>query len=73
MILTDIRGYLRLNKRVTLADLATHFRCTPDAMRGMLSHWITKGKVQYIQGNPCSKGCCKVEDPTLLEFYEWVE
>ncbi len=71
MILTDIKQYLQTNNRAVLIDLARHFDVTPDAMRGMLEHWIRKGKIKHLKGNICSKGCCQSK-PADLEIYEWI-
>jgi hypothetical protein len=71
MILTELKFYLKENKRATLIDLAHHFDVTPDAVKGMLEHWIRKGKVHRLEGSRCTKGCCQ-SDPAHLEIYEWV-
>jgi hypothetical protein len=42
MILSDLRTYLQQQRRVSLADLVTHFNIDADALRGMLSKWIAK-------------------------------
>ena len=74
MILTELRNYLRDRKRATLMDIAIHFETTPDAVRGMLAHWIRKKKVRILPlDSVCSdKGCGKCS-PMSLEIYEWVE
>ncbi len=71
MILTDIKQYLQTNNRVVLIDISHHFNVTPDAMRGMLEHWIRKGKIRHLKGSFCNKGCCQ-SNPADLEIYEWV-
>jgi hypothetical protein len=72
MILTELRTYLKLNKRMPLIDIANHFDVTPDAIKGMLELWIRKAKVRRIEGTTCSKGCCKA-DPAHLTIYEWID
>ncbi|MGH8558992.1 MAG: FeoC-like transcriptional regulator [Methylococcales bacterium] len=73
MVLSEVRNYLRENRRVVLADLANRFNMDPDALRGMLQKWVSKGKVRKVSGNTgCSGGCCKC-DPATLELYEWIE
>jgi putative ferrous iron transport protein C len=72
MILTDIKKYLIEKKRAPLMDIAHHFNTTPDAIKGMLEHWIRKGSVRHLEGSSCNKGCCQC-DPASLEIYEWVE
>lgn len=73
MILAELRSYLQQKQRITLNDLVVHFQIDPDALRGMLSKWIQKGKVRLISGsNACGTSCCKC-DPLLTEIYEWVD
>lgn len=73
MILSDLRTYLKQQKRVALKDLVNHFDMDADALRGMLNKWITKGNVRRLsQETSCGTSCCKC-DPALIEFYEWVE
>ncbi len=73
MILTQLKSYLKINKRASLIDLAHHFNVTPEAMKGMLEHWIRKGKVRYLENQLCQKGCCCPTQLTHLEIYEWLE
>lgn len=73
MILSDLRNYLRENRRVALADLATHFNIDADALRGMLDKWISKGSLRKLPpGTACGGSCCKC-DPASIELYEWVD
>ena len=72
MILTDLKIYLIENQRAALIDMAHHFDIEPDALKGMLEHWIRKGKVRLLEGSRCNKGCCSQNDPTLLQIYEWM-
>jgi len=52
-------------------DMAHHLNVSPDAVKGMLEHWIAKDKVRRLEGSACNKGCCQC-DPSALEIYEWV-
>ena len=73
MILSDLRDYLRQQRRVALADLVTHFGMDADALRGMLGKWISKGKVRKLPLTAsCGTSCCQC-DTALTEIYEWVE
>jgi putative ferrous iron transport protein C len=73
MILSDLRSYLKGQKRVALKDMETRFNIDADALRGMLAKWISKGYVKKLpSGAVCSTGCCKC-DPALSELYEWIE
>ncbi|WP_299726536.1 FeoC-like transcriptional regulator [uncultured Endozoicomonas sp.] len=72
-MLIAIRDYLKEQKVCSLADLSVKFKTTPEAMRGMLSHWLRKGQV--ICESPqcftaCKKGCVSC-DPAELEIYRW--
>jgi putative ferrous iron transport protein C len=72
MILSDLRSYLKEQKRVALKDLETRFNIDADALRGMLGTWINKGYVRKLpSGTSCNSGCCKC-DPAMTELYEWV-
>ncbi len=74
MILSDIKKYLLTNKQITLGELCIHFDTEPDAMRGMLEHWIRKGKVmKHTFEESCSNGCLKCCNHDAMEIYEWVE
>jgi Mn-dependent DtxR family transcriptional regulator len=71
MILTELKSYLIEKKRAPLMDIALHFDVTPNAVKGMLEHWIRKNKVRRLEGKACNKGCCKAAS-VHLEIYEWV-
>lgn len=72
MILTDLKRYLSERRQATLVDLAYRFDVEPEALRGMLEHWIRKGKVRrHLGPGGCATGCVKC-DPRVLEFYEWI-
>jgi hypothetical protein len=72
MILSELRDYLKANRRAALIDMAHRFDTDPEALRGMLEKWVTKGRVVKLpQGTACSGGCCKC-DPATTEIYEWV-
>lgn len=73
MILSELRHYLQVNKRVTLNDLVMHFHVDADALRGMLNKWISKGKLKKSPATAnCGGSCCKC-DPLLTEIYEWTD
>lgn len=71
MILSDLRDYLIIRHRVVLNDLVIHFNMDANALRGMLSKWISKGKVRKLSAeSSCGTTCCKC-DPLMTEIYEW--
>jgi hypothetical protein len=73
MILSDLRQYLKQHSTVALIDLVNHFHVDAEALRGMLSRWISKGNVRKVsKDGACGTSCCKC-DPALTELYEWVE
>lgn len=54
-----------------MRDLALHFQVEPEAVRGMLEHWIRKGKVRRDAAcPPCGSGCCNCASD-LTEIYLW--
>ena len=74
MILSDIKKYLLTNKQITLGELCIHFDTEADAMRGMLEHWIKKGKVKkHAFEESCSNGCLKCCNRGAMEIYEWMD
>lgn len=73
MILSDIKRYLRERRQASLADIALHFDADPDAVRGMLEHWIRKGKVVRHQANASCGSSCSKCDPAGTEIYLWQE
>jgi putative ferrous iron transport protein C len=73
VILSDLRDYLKAQRRVALADIAAHFNMDADALRGMLGKWISKGKVRKLPlTDSCGTSCCQC-DTALTEIYEWVD
>ncbi len=71
MILSDLRTYLRERGQSSLQDIALHFDTDPDALRGMLDHWIRKGKVSRMTNASCASGGCTQCDPAAVEIYAW--
>mgnify|MGYP000143266632 CR=1 FL=1 len=71
MILTDIRRYLEQRGQASLGDISRHLEADPEAVRGMLEHWMRKGRVRrYPVGAACG-GCGQCEG-SGLEVYEWL-
>jgi putative ferrous iron transport protein C len=71
MILSEVRDYLRRRGQASLQDLALHFDCEPDAVRGMLEHWIRKGKVTRRLATTSCGGSCTQCLPEAVELYTW--
>ena len=70
MILSELRDYLQIRGRATIADLSARFDTEPDALRGMLQKWIGKGKVERLVSDNNCGGCCKCDDGSS-ELYLW--
>ncbi|AMO56455.1 FeoC-like transcriptional regulator [Endozoicomonas montiporae] len=70
-MLIALRDYLSSQGISSLAELSQRFNVSPDAMRGMLSHWMRKGRLVQEQSG-CSKGCVSCS-PEQLEMYRWLE
>jgi putative ferrous iron transport protein C len=70
-MLTTLKVYLSTHRAASLGELARHVGADPDAVRGMLEHWIRKGKVRRTGGARCS-GCDSCA-PADIEIYEWIE
>lgn len=73
MILSELRDYLKNQRRASINELSVHFQIDAEALRGMLGKWIGKGKIKQTKPNAaCGGGCCRC-DPLLTEMYEWVD
>ena len=72
MILTELQSYLAKKEKASMAELETHFHTDPNALRGMLTKLVHKGRVRILnlETQKCS-GCDRC-DTELFEFYEWV-
>lgn len=71
MILSDLRDYLRQRGQASLQDMALHFDADPEALRGMLEHWIRKGKVTRQTAKASCGDSCTQCDPATVEIYVW--
>lgn len=73
MILSELRTYLAAHKRVSIGDLANRFAAEPDALRGMLAHFMHKGRVRRLDGAGANGQCggCRKCDAYAMEIYEW--
>lgn len=71
MILSDIRDYLSERGQASLADMALHFDTEPEAMRGMLDHWVSKGKVDRRKVEAACGTSCNRCAPAAMELYVW--
>lgn len=69
-MLTTLKGYLLTHRAASLSELGRHVGADTDAVRGMLEHWVRKGRVRRTAGARCS-GCDSCA-PSDIEFYEWV-
>ncbi|KKO20263.1 MAG: sugar metabolism transcriptional regulator [Candidatus Brocadia sp.] len=72
MILSELKRYLSERGMATLNDMAIHFDMEPDAVCGVLEHWIRKGKVRKHSEPVVKCKTCVKCDPAMIEVYEWV-
>ena len=56
-MLQEIKTYVERNGAVSILDLSNHFRVAPDAMRGMLDHWVRKGVLSRQEFSANCGGC----------------
>jgi hypothetical protein len=72
MILTEVRDFIRDRGQVALRDLALHFDMDEEAMRGVIAHWVLKGKVRKLPSGTTCSGCSSCT-PETIEIYAWTE
>ncbi len=71
---SEIKRYLQKRRVAPLHDIALHFDMEPDAVRGMIEHWLRKGQVQKHEETGCaSGGCCGGCGEHVKEVYEWLQ
>ena len=77
-MLLDLKAYLENRGSASIVDLSNKFRTPPDALRGMLGHWIKKGLVvRHDFGAECG-GCKPSGDcggcgvSASFEIYDWI-
>jgi putative ferrous iron transport protein C len=74
-MLSDIRIFLSERHRASLTEIALRLKVPPEAARGMLDHWIRKGRVcrlAAVCGGGCRRGCGGCSESAANEIYEWV-
>ncbi len=71
MILSQVRDYLEHRGQATLADIALHFDTEPEAMRGMLDRWVSKGRVERRKTEAACGTSCSRCNPAAMELYVW--
>lgn len=72
-MLSEIRDYLSARGRAPLSDIALRLGVPADAARGMIQHFIRKGRVaRLVESCPsCSRGCGSCSEAAATEIYEW--
>ena len=68
-MLSTIKRYLEQQQTATLSDIAQHVDADPAAVRGMIEHWVRKGKICRV---PVACGGCTQCDPATIETYRWI-
>ncbi len=71
MILSDLKNYVKSRRQVSLRDAALHFDVEPEAIRGMLEFWVSKGKIsKHVNDAGCGGDCaCSFKEDQ--ELYVW--
>ncbi len=72
-MLRDIKEFMRAKPMVTLEQLATHLHQDPETTRGLLAHWIRKGKVEKLPNPPGCGTRCQQCSAQFAEEYRWVD
>ncbi len=70
-MLIAVKNHMAGRGITSLRELALHFQVDPDVMRGMLEHWLRKGRVRRQAA--CHHSACCGCDPAVTECYWWVE
>ena len=71
-MLSDLKAYLMKAHRASIDELAIHFAMPPDALRGMLDHWIRKGRIVRVTEGAGKCGSCCACGSKPGEIYRWV-
>ena len=71
MILSELKNYVKARGQVSLADAALHFDVEPDAARGMLEFWVSKGRMRRIEQSVACADSCRCSQQEQLEIYCW--
>jgi hypothetical protein len=72
-MLSDIKRYLSERGTASLHEIARHVDAEAGAVRGMLRHWVEKGRARELPAPKC-KGCaggCGCDD-AKRQLYEWI-
>ena len=71
MILSEVRDYLSGRGQATLAEIALHVDSEPEAVRGMLERWVSKGRVERRKVEAACGTSCNRCDQASMELYIW--
>lgn len=71
MILAELKNYVEQRGQISLRDAALHFDAEPEAIRGMLEFWVSKGRIsKHGPVGTCAGGCaCGATEQG--EIYVW--
>lgn len=77
-MLLDLKTYLQKHRPASMLDLTNHYRIDADALRGMLDHWIRKGRVRRLDLDDAHAACphmgaCAACGSACFEVYEWLD
>jgi len=77
-MLLELRDYIHERGSVSITDVSNRFRIPPDALRGMLGHWVRKGLIEReVLEEPCGScrtgpDCGECGVTSSFEVYKWV-
>ena len=77
-MLLELKSYLEERGSASILDLSNKFRTPPEALRGMLGHWIKKGVITgHDFATDCGSckpagGCGTCGVSASFEIYNWV-
>ena len=74
-LLLDLKTHVEAHGSVSLQDLSNRFDRPPEALRGMLDHWVRKGMLRHdVLSTACggckpSSGCSSCDAAAGIEIY----
>jgi len=71
MILKELKDYVQTRQQVSLRDLSIHFDVEPEALKGMLEFWISRGKIKHYASSDVCGGSCSCSQKDNNDIYEW--
>jgi hypothetical protein len=70
-MLMELKNYLASRREVSVHEVAAHFDISPETARGMLEHWVCKGKASRLSLEQCRQ--CVLHCGKSWEAYQWLD